>query len=337
MTRDQFNRPLTDLRISVIDRCNFRCPYCMPEEKFHHSYEFLKKNEWLSFEEIVRLARVFVSLGVTKLRVTGGEPLLRPEIDQLIAKLAKIDGVEDLALTTNGSKLAEWAGLLKSAGLKRLTVSLDSLDPKVFNQLSGNHGNLNDVLSGIEAAQAAGFKNIKLNAVIQRGINENDVLDLVRFARQNGHVMRFIEYMDVGNQNHWEYKNVIPSSELIYMIGSQFPIEKIDGTQDGETSERYQFKDGRGEVGFISSVTHAFCGTCNRLRLSADGKIYTCLFATYGTDLREHLRSGAEDDLLAHFIRVNWMRRDDRYSEQRSMLRQSNRNLPKVEMYHIGG
>ena len=337
MIIDQLHRPLQDLRISVIDRCNFRCPYCMPALQFHQSYEFLNKNEWLDFDEIVRLARIFVSLGVKKLRLTGGEPLLRPNIDGLIAQLSKIDGVLDLALTTNGSMLADWAGRLKIAGLKRLTVSLYSLDPLVFKNLSGGHGCVDDVLNGIEVAQAVGFKRIKINAVIKRGINDHTILGLIRYARSSGHVLRFIEYMDVGNQNHWEYKNVVPNSEIVALIESQYPLERFDGTQDGETSERYRFKDGQGEIGFVSSVTQAFCATCNRLRLSADGKMYTCLFATHGTDIRTHLREGADDEFLAHLIRVNWMKRDDRYSELRSKIRHSGSSLPKVEMYHIGG
>ncbi len=337
-TLDQLNRPLRDLRISVIDRCNFRCPYCMPAEQFHHAYEFLDKKQWLSFDEITRLARVFASLGVKKLRVTGGEPLLRPNIDALVRQLSAIEGIEDLALTTNGSLLKEWALRLKAAGLKRLTVSLDTLDPQIFKKMSGERGRVEDVLEGITAAEAAGFKRIKFNTVVQRGVNDHTVLDLVRHFRGTGHVLRFIEYMDVGNQNHWEYKNVVPTSEIVRLINDTYPMERFEGTEGGETSERYRFMDGQGEVGFVSSVTHAFCGTCNRLRLSADGKMYTCLFSTYGHDLRDHLRNGADDTLLAHLIRVMWMKREDRYSEQRSEYRQSSRRkTPKVEMFHIGG
>ncbi len=337
MPQDQFNRSLRDLRISVIDRCNFRCPYCMPAEQYHHAYEFLEKKEWLNFEEITRLARVFVSLGVKKLRLTGGEPLLRPHIDDLIRQLSAIEGVEDLALTTNGSMLAEWAPRLKAAGLQRLTVSLDSLDPTVFKQMNGERGKVEDVLEGIKAAEFAGFKRIKFNVVVQRGINDHTILDLVRHFRGSNHVVRFIEYMDVGNQNHWEYKHVVPSTEITRLIQAVYPWERLDGTEGGETSERYRFTDGQGEIGFISSVTHAFCGTCNRLRLSADGKMYTCLFATHGTDLREHLRNGSNDAFLKHLMRVIWMKREDRYSELRSQIRQSSRPLPKVEMYQIGG
>jgi len=336
-TTDQFNRSLRDLRISLIDRCNFRCPYCMPSDKFHHAYEFLDKKQWLSFDEIERLARVFVGLGVTKLRLTGGEPLLRPDIDLIIRKLSLIPGVDDLALTTNGSMLSQWVKRLKAAGLGRLTVSLDTLDENIFRQMSGEKGSVQEVLEGIRAAEKAGFNSIKINAVIQRGVNDHTILDLVRYFRGTGHSVRFIEYMDVGNQNHWDNAQVVPSSEIIALIDSTFPLVRIQGTQGGDTSEIYRFKDGQGEVGFISSVTKAFCGTCSRLRLSADGKMYTCLFATHGTDLGKHLREGASDEFLTHLIRVTWMKREDRYSEQRSEIRHHSRPSPKVEMYQIGG
>jgi len=334
---DTLNRPLRDLRISLIDRCNFRCPYCMPSEKYHHAYEFLDKKKWLSFEEIERLARIFVGLGVTKLRLTGGEPLLRPDLDLLVRNLAAIPGVEDLALTTNGSMLVQWAKRLKAAGLHRLTVSLDTLDEGIFHQMSGEKGSVKDVLEGIRFAQAAGFDSIKINAVIQRGINDHTILDLVKYFRGTPHSIRFIEYMDVGNQNHWNNAQVVPSSEIISLIDAEFALQRIQGTQGGDTSEIYRFKDGQGEVGFISSVTKAFCGTCNRLRLSADGKMYTCLFATHGTDLGAHLRNGASDEFLSHLIRVVWMKREDRYSEIRSQLHPHSHALPKVEMYQIGG
>lgn len=335
---DTLNRPLRDLRISLIDRCNFRCPYCMPSEKYHHAYQFLDKKEWLNFEEIVRLARIFVGLGVTKLRLTGGEPLLRPNLDELIRQLSVIPGVEDLALTTNGSMLASWVQRLKAAGLGRLTISLDTLDEGIFHRLSGQKGSVKDVLEAIRSAEAAGFDSIKINAVIQRGVNDHTILDLVNYFRGTRHSVRFIEYMDVGNQNHWDSAQVVPSSEIISLIDAEFPLQRIGGTQDGDTSEIYRFKDGKGEVGFISSVTKAFCGTCNRLRLSADGKMYTCLFATHGTDLGAHLRKkGVSDDFLAHLIRVVWMKREDRYSELRSEIRHHSHALPKVEMYQIGG
>ncbi len=335
--RDQFNRPLHDLRISVLDRCNFRCPYCMPAEQFHHTYEFFKTNEWLSFEEIERLARIFVSLGVKKLRLTGGEPLLRPDIDQIIQRLSTLEGIDDLALTTNGALLALWAPKLKAVGLQRLTVSLDTLDREIFSHMSGGRGHLEEVLEGIQAAQAVGFKSIKINTVLQRGVNDHTILDLVQHFRGSGHTLRFIEYMDVGNQNGWDYQYVIPSQEIVGMINKRFPLERIGGTEGGETSERYRYKDGAGEIGFISSVTHAFCGTCNRLRLSADGKMYTCLFATHGIDLRAPLRAGAGDASLKDLIRTTWTQRQDHYSELRLQIRQQKYQEPKVEMYRIGG
>ena len=334
---DTLNRPLRDLRISLIDRCNFRCPYCMPSEKYHHAYQFLDKKQWLSFEEIVRLAKVFVGLGVSKLRLTGGEPLLRPDLDELVRQLSLIPGIEDLALTTNGSMLGVWAQRLKSAGLSRLTISLDTLDEGVFTQMSGEKGSVKEVLEGIRAAEAVGFGSIKINTVIQRGVNDHTILDLVKYFRGTAHRVRFIEYMDVGNQNHWDQSQVVPSSEIISLINAQFPLQYIQGTQSGGTSEIYRFKDGQGEVGFISSVTKAFCGTCNRLRLSADGKMYTCLFATHGTDLGSHLRNGDSDEFIKHLITVLWKRRDDRYSEIRSELRHDSHASPKVEMYQIGG
>ncbi len=335
--KDPFQRPLRDLRISVIDRCNFRCPYCMPEEEFHHSYKFLEKQEWLSFDEIIRAVQIFVSLGVQKVRLTGGEPLIRPNIEQLIEQLSKIQGIKDLALTTNGSLLEGMAFKLKKAGLKRLTVSLDSLDPQVFKTLSGSKGDIGQVLSGIDAAKRTGFESIKINAVIQRGVNDHTYLDLVRFARQEGHTLRFIEYMDVGNQNRWDVAQVVPSSEIIGNIHKVYPLESIGGTEEGETSQRFRFCDGQGDVGFISSVSHPFCKTCNRLRLSADGKIYTCLFATQGTDLRELIRSQSNDESIKELISSVWQKRQDRYSETRFENLQKKSPIAKVEMYHIGG
>jgi len=334
--KDQLNRPLRDLRISLIDRCNFRCPYCMPSEKFHHAYQFLERHQWLDFDEIVRIAGLFVKLGVTKLRLTGGEPLLRPDIDVLIRQLAILPGVEDLALTTNGSMLTSWAEKLKSAGLHRLTVSLDTLDEGIFHQMSGQKGSVKEVLEGLHVAEKAGFRSIKINTVVQRGVNDHTVLDLVKHFRGTPHSIRFIEYMDVGNQNHWNPAQVVPSSELISLVNAQYPLVRVGGTQGGDTAEVYRFKDGQGEIGFISSVTKAFCGTCNRLRLSADGKMYTCLFATSGIDLGGHLRNGMDDDFLSNLIRVTWMKREDRYSEVRSELRGQSKSS-KVEMYHIGG
>ncbi len=335
--KDRLHRPLHDLRISVIDRCNFRCPYCMPDEQFHHAYQFLDKSQWLTFEEITRLAGLFVKQGVEKVRLTGGEPLLRPDIEGLVQRLSRIDGIKDLALTTNGSLLKDHAHKLKTAGLRRLTISLDSLDPEVFKTLSGGRGSIEEVLRGIKAAGEAGFQSIKINVVIQRQVNDHAFLDLVRFFRGSGHALRFIEYMDVGNQNHWNLGQVVPSDELVGKIHKIYPLEAIGGTETGETSRRYRFVDGQGEIGFISSVSHPFCGTCNRLRLSAQGKMYTCLFATDGTDLREHLRAGLSDDGLEELIRSVWTKRQDRYSELRSQIRQDNREIHKVEMYQIGG
>jgi len=334
---DTLNRPLRDLRISLIDRCNFRCPYCMPSEKYHHAYQFLEKNQWLSFDEIVRLAKIFVGLGVTKLRLTGGEPLLRPDLDILVRQLSVIPGVKDLALTTNASMLSAWAKRLKDAGLGRLTISLDTLDENIFQQMSGEKGSVKDVLEGIRAAESAGFDSLKINAVIQRGVNDHTILDLVKLFRGTSHRVRFIEYMDVGNQNHWDHSQVVPSAEIISLIDAQFPLQCIQGTQDGGTSEIYRFKDGQGEIGFISSVTKAFCGTCSRMRLSADGKIYTCLFATHGMDLGAHVRNGVTDEFLSNLILGSWMKRQDRYSEIRSEARHNAHPLPKVEMYQIGG
>ncbi len=335
--QDQFHRPLKDLRISVIDRCNFRCPYCMPDEKFDHAYKFLDKNQWMSFEEIERLVRIFVSLGVEKVRFTGGEPLLRPNIDELIAKISAIEGVEDLALTTNGSFLSDYAVKLKKAGLKRLTISLDSLDKEVFKKLSGGRGGVDQVLSGIKAASEAGFESLKINAVIQRGVNDHTYLDLVQFTRREGHTLRFIEYMDVGNQNHWDLAQVVPSREILKSIQERYPLEAIGGTEDGETSQRFKFVDGQGKIGFISSVSEPFCGTCNRLRLSANGKMYTCLFATEGTDLLRFLREGASDSSLIDLISSVWGKRQDRYSELRSEMSKDNVHARKIEMYEIGG
>ena len=263
--------------------------------------------------------------------------MLRPELDVLISQLSTIRGIEDLALTTNGSMLTAWAQRLKAAGLHRLTVSLDTLDETIFHQMSGEKGSVKDVLAGIRAAEAAGFASIKINAVIQRGVNDHTILDLVDHFRGTSHSVRFIEYMDVGNQNHWENSQVVPSGEIINLIDAQFPLQRIGGTQGGDTSEIYRFKDGRGEVGFISSVTKAFCGTCNRLRLSADGKMYTCLFASHGTDVGSHLRNGASDEFLSHLVRVVWMKREDRYSELRSNIHHHAYPSTKIEMFQIGG
>jgi cyclic pyranopterin phosphate synthase len=335
--RDTLGRPIRDLRISVMDRCNFRCPYCMPRETYHEKYQFLRTSERLSFDEIVRLARLFAPLGVRKLRLTGGEPLLRANLPDLICDLTSVPGIEDVALTTNGVLLAQHAAELKAAGLKRITVSLDSTDPAVFSRMSGGLGAIEDVLNGIEHARRAGLEPIKLNTVVQRGINDHTVLDLVERFRGTGVIVRFIEYMDVGNRNHWQPDLVVPSKELVERISERWPLEPLERNYRGEVAQRYAFKDGQGEVGFISSVTQPFCGDCSRARLSSDGILYTCLFATHGTSLRNVMRAGATDEELTQVIRDVWLGRTDRYSELRAELRRSACNQPKVEMYYIGG
>ena len=335
-TPDLHGRPLRDLRISVMDRCNFRCPYCMPRETFHENYKFLPAAARLSFEEIVRLTRLFVKAGVRKVRLTGGEPLLRSGIADLVGELSSIPGVEDLALTTNGVLLAQHAARLKANGLRRVTVSLDSLDPEVFRKASGGFDGVERVLDGIEAAREAGLEPIKANAVVQRGVNEDCVLDLVERFRGTGVVVRFIEYMDVGNRNHWMPDRVVHSRELMQRIEARWPLVATAPGYRGEVAERYRFADGQGEVGFISSVSQPFCGDCTRARLSSEGVLYTCLFATHGTDLREPLRAAASDDELLARIRGIWQARDDRYSEQRKALGRK-RSDKKIEMYYIGG
>jgi GTP 3',8-cyclase len=335
--RDRRGRPLRDLRISVMDRCNFRCPYCMPRETFHDRYRFLGSHERLSFDEIVRLAGLFVRLGVRKLRLTGGEPLLRANLTDLIGDLTAIDGVEDIALTTNGVLLGKYAFELRAAGLQRITVSLDSLDPQVFRHMSGGFGAVEDVLSGIELARRAGLEPIKINAVVQRGVNDHTVLELVERFRGTGVIVRFIEYMDVGNRNDWRPELVVPSRELLERIGERWPLDPMGREYRGEVAERYAFADGEGEVGFISSVTQPFCGDCSRARLSSDGVLYTCLFATRGTGLRDALRSGASDEQLFEMLRGVWVARADNYSELRQQERESAAARRKVEMFYIGG
>ena len=335
--RDTRGRPMRDLRISVMDRCNFRCPYCMPREKFHEKYQFLRTPERLSFEEIVRLARLFVPMGVHKLRLTGGEPLLRANLADLVCDLNSLPGIEDVALTTNGVLLAQHAAELKAAGLKRITVSLDSLHPEVFSKMNGDLGAVEDVLDGIDHARRAGLDPIKVNAVIHRGINDHTALDLVEHFRGTGVIVRFIEYMDVGNRNAWRPELVMPSKELAARISERWPLAPLERNYRGEVAERYGFKDGKGEVGFISSVTQPFCGDCSRARLSSDGVLYTCLFANHGTSLRDVLRSGADDAAVSEVIRNVWLKRDDSYSEQRAELRLQAGHQPKVEMYYIGG
>ncbi|MCL4780962.1 MAG: GTP 3',8-cyclase MoaA [Gammaproteobacteria bacterium] len=330
---DRRERPLRDLRISVMDRCNFRCPYCMPEDKYHKDFEFLKSSERLSFEEILRLAQVFAGFGVRKLRLTGGEPLLRPGIADLVGDLSRVPGIEDVALTTNGILLAQHAAALKAAGLSRVTVSLDSLDEAVFLKMSGGRGSVGQVLAGIEAAMTAGLTPIKINAVVKRGENEHTVVDLVERFRGTGVIVRFIEYMDVGTINHWQRADCVPSRELLALIRARWPLTPVKANYHGEVAGRYQFDDGAGEVGFISSVSEPFCGSCTRARLSSDGQLYTCLFASRGTDLKGPLRAGASDEALRTLVSGVWVAREDRYSE----LRASQRKDDKVEMFYIGG
>jgi cyclic pyranopterin phosphate synthase len=309
----------------------------MPREKYHERYRFLGSRERLSFDEIIRLSRLFVKLGVRKLRLTGGEPLLRTNLSDLIGDLTAIPGVEDIALTTNGILLARYAAELKAAGLRRITVSLDSLDPEVFARMNGGFGGLDDVLDGIEHARSAGLEPIKINAVIQRGLNDHTALDLVERFRGTGIIVRFIEYMDVGNRNDWRADSVVPSKELVERISKRWPLQPLGRDYRGEVAERYGFEDGAGEVGFISSVTQPFCGDCSRARLSSDGVIYTCLFATKGTSLRDALRGGTSDEELLETISNVWLGRNDRYSEKRAELRQAPGDHRKVEMFYIGG
>jgi cyclic pyranopterin phosphate synthase len=334
---DRLARPLHDLRISVMDRCNFRCPYCMPKEQFHDNYRFLKSQERLSFEEIVRLSRLFASLGVRKLRLTGGEPLLRANLPDLIGDLTAIPGIEDIALTTNGVLLGQHAVDLHANGLRRITVSLDTLDKEIFTRMSGGYAALEQVLQGIDAAIAAGLAPVKVNSVIERGVNDHTVLDLVEHFRGRPVIVRFIEFMDVGNRNDWRPEMVVPSRELAARIGARWPIHPVSENYHGEVAQRWRFDDGAGELGFISSVSQPFCGACSRARLSSEGKFYTCLFATQGLDLRAAIRAGAGDADLLNVIRSKWLGRTDRYSELRDELRRTEPSLKKIEMYYIGG
>ena len=331
---DARQRPLHDLRISVTDRCNFRCVYCMPKEVFGRDFAFLPAAQLLTFEEITRLAGLFVGLGVQKIRLTGGEPLLRRDLERLVAMLAGIDGLLDLTLTTNGSLLAQQAQALKQAGLNRVTVSLDSLDDTVFRAMNDVHFPVARVLEGIEAADAAGLAPIKVNMVVKRGVNEDSIVEMARYFRRTGHILRFIEYMDVGNTNGWRMDDVVPASEVVATLSAAWPLEPVDPAYRGEVASRYRYRDGGGEVGVIASVTQPFCGDCSRARLSAEGQLYTCLFAGSGHDLRALLRGGQSDEQLDAFLRGIWQQRTDRYSEQRTLATPSR---PKVEMSHIGG
>jgi GTP 3',8-cyclase len=331
---DTRNRPLRDLRISVTDRCDFRCVYCMPKEVFGRDFEFLRRSQLLTFEEIARVARVFAAAGVRKLRLTGGEPLLRRDLERLVEMLAAIDGIEDIALTTNGSLLARKAATLRDAGLRRVTVSLDSLDDEVFGGVNDVGAPVSRVLEGIEAATAAGLGPVKVNMVVKRGLNDASVLDMARHFRGTGHILRMIEFMDVGASNGWRLDDVVPAAELVGTIAAEWPLEPVDPAYPGEVAARYRYRDGGGEIGVIASVTQPFCGACTRARLSADGRLYTCLFANVGRDLRGPLRAGATDAELQALLRRIWGNRGDRYSELRTAETAA---APKVEMSYIGG
>ena len=330
---DTLGRPLRDLRISVTDRCNFRCSYCMPKEVFGSDFKFLPREELLRFEEIARLARIFAKLGVTKFRLTGGEPLVRNELWELVAALAEIEGI-DIALTTNGSLLAQQAQALADAGLRRVTVSLDSIDDAVFRTMNDVSFPVAKVLEGIEAATAAGLHPVKINAVVRRGVNDHTAVDLARHFKGSGHIVRFIEYMDVGTTNGWRLDEVVPAADLVARIDAEMPLLALEPNYDGEVARRYAYADGEGEIGFITSVTQPFCGDCTRARLTAEGQLYTCLFAVEGNGLRDPMRAGASDEEIERIIRGVWERRTDRYSEIRSGR---SADLPRIEMSYIGG
>ena len=331
---DRLHRPLRDLRISLTDRCNFRCTYCMPKEIFGPGFQFLGRNEVLSFEEIERLARVFAGLGVTKIRLTGGEPLVRRNVDQLVARLAGIDGIEDLTMTTNGSLLRQRAQALADAGLTRVTVSLDSVDDATFKAMNDVDFPVARVLEGIDAAVAAGLGPVKVNAVVKRGVNDHGIEAIAERFRGTGVILRFIEFMDVGSTNGWRLDDVVPAQEIVDRIGATWPLEPVDRVTPGDVATRWRYRDGGGEIGVIASVTQPFCGACTRARISAEGKLYTCLFAAAGHDLRELIRSGVDDPTLDERIRAIWARRTDRYSDLRTAETTAR---PKVEMSHIGG
>jgi len=332
VTIDALGRPLHDLRISVTDRCNFRCVYCMPKEIYGRGYQFLPKDQLLTFEELGRIARAFASVGTRKIRLTGGEPLMRRGLEILVADLATIPDVE-VTLTTNGALLADRAQALRDAGLDRITVSLDALDDEVFKCMNDVDFPVAKVLAGIEAAEGAGLP-VKVNMVVRRGLNESAIVPMARFFREKGHILRFIEYMDVGHTNGWRLDDVVPAREIVRLIGAELPIEPVGANYVGEVAERWRYVDGSGEIGVIASVTQAFCKDCTRARLSAEGKVYTCLFATAGTDLRDRLRAGATDAQLAAAISEVWAARTDRYSELRSS---ETAGLHKIEMSYIGG
>ncbi len=332
---DTLNRPIRDIRVSITDRCNFRCVYCMPKEFFGSNHAFLPRADLLTFEEIERSVRAFVANGVKKVRITGGEPMVRKDLPDLISVLSTISGVEDLSMTTNASLLTLAAAQeLHSAGLQRITISLDAIDNEIFHSINDVKFPVKRVLQGIENARAAGMSPIKVNMVVARGMNENEILPMVREFHGTDVILRFIEFMDVGNTNDWQMDKVIPAKEILAAVNQEFPIEPVSPTYRGEVAKRWKFKDGPGEIGVITSVTEPFCGSCNRARLTAEGKIYTCLFATSGFDLREHLRRGADAEQLAQVIRELWSVRNDRYSELRASKPATD---PKIEMSYVGG
>lgn len=341
-TLDRRQRPLHDLRISVTDRCNFRCTYCMPKEVFDQHYPYLAQSELLSFEEIHRLAKIFISLGVEKIRLTGGEPLLRKDLETLISMLAKIRTPQnealDLTLTTNGSLLSKKSALLKESGLQRLTISLDALDDAIFKAMNDVNYPVGDVLKGIEAAQKAGFKDIKVNMVVKKGVNDHEILPMAKYFRNSGITLRFIEFMDVGSSNGWNLDQVLPSAEVIAMISEHSPLEQVGPNYAGEVAQRWRYQDGAGEIGVISSVTQAFCHECSRARLSTDGHLFLCLFATKGFDFKTLMRSGRSDLEIANAVMQTWSNREDRYSEIRHLhTKDLERKQRKVEMSYIGG
>ncbi len=331
---DRLGRRMHDLRISVTDRCNFRCGYCMPAEVFGRDYAFLPRHQILTYEEVARLARLFVAFGVEKLRITGGEPTVRHDLPDLVRMLAAIDGVRDLTLTTNGSALRRLAAPLADAGLRRITVSLDSLDDEVFRRMNGVDFPVGRVLDGIATAVRAGLAPVKVNMVVRRGVNEASILPVARWAREQGLILRFIEFMDVGHTNGWRMDEVVPQAEILARIDAEMPLEALPAAYAGEVAGRFRYRDGSGEVGVIASVTQPFCGACTRARLSAEGELYTCLFAASGTDLKTPLRAGATDAELGERIRATWTIREDRYSELRAA---GTAEGPRVEMFAIGG
>ena len=335
MVKDLFNRPIRDLRISVTDRCNFRCPYCMPAEIYGERYKFLPKDQVLSFEQIEKIARVFADLGVSKIRLTGGEPLLRQDLDLLVQMLIQIPGIEDLALTTNGYLLTRFAEKLHEAGLKRITISIDTIDEALFKEMNGVNAELNTVLQGLELVEKLGFDPIKINTVVQKGKNDKNLLELAEYIKSKGHILRFIEYMDVGNLNGWDKSEVVPSATIAKMLNDKFGITALEKQYINEVANRWKYNDDSAEIGFISSVSDPFCGNCSRIRLSTDGKLYTCLFSDIGFDLKPSLDSGDENFLKDKIIQI-WGNRSDQYSQKRFDTKKK-KPTKKIEMYAIGG